>query len=121
MKAYTEKRQFERLDHDAPIVYAYHDSDKFFGAKMCNCSQGGMCFESSYAVKPGLDLYIMMESYTPDAIASDVYDGYLAKVIWCRKTPIEDARIYWVGVKYYETVIGKPRVLADDQLRSKKP
>ena len=121
MKAGTEKRQFDRHDHDAPIVYAYRNSDKFFGAKMCNVSQAGMCFESNYAVKPGLDIYIMMESYTSDEIGSEVYDGYLAKVIWCQKIPIEEVRLYRVGVKYYETTLDKPVDRAGKKFVPDKP
>ena len=121
MEADTEKRQFERHDHDAPIVYAYHNSDKFFGAKMCNVSQGGMCFESNRAVKPGLDIYIMMETYTSDAIGSEVYDGYLAKVIWCQKLVIGKTRLYRVGVKYYETAIDQPVDLAENESVPEEP
>ncbi|UCF94298.1 MAG: PilZ domain-containing protein [Desulfobacterales bacterium] len=100
-----EKREFERQDHDAPIVYAYHGSDKFFGARMCNFGKGGMCFDSNYAIKPGSDIYIMMENFSSDAIGSEIYDGYLAEVRWCRKITIEETVLYRVGVQYYQTII----------------
>ena len=58
----------------------------------------------------------MTESYTSDAIGSEVYDGYLAKVIWCQKIPIGQIRLCRVGVKYYETAIGKPVDLAENEL-----
>jgi len=87
------------------MVFAYHDSDLFYQAKMCNYCRGGMCFVSSNALAPGSDIYIMMENFSPDADGAEFYDGYLAEVRWCQKFQQEKAEEYKVGVKYYQTII----------------
>jgi len=105
MARYEEKRKHERFDLDASIVYAYHDSDLFLPARMCNYCKGGMCFLSGNAIEPGSDIYIMMEDFAPDAAGAEFYDGYLAEVRWCRKLMRDVVEEFKVGVKYYQTVI----------------
>ena len=100
-----EKRKSERHDHEVSIVYAYHNSDEFYNAKMCNFSNSGLCFESPAAIEPGADIYVMMDEFVPDAIGSEIYDGYLAEVRWCQRLSQVDPTIYHVGVKYYRTRI----------------
>jgi len=102
---YDEKREYKRHDFDAPIVYVYQDSAKFYRAQMQNYCKGGMCFESNDALEPGVDIYIMMESFSPDTIVDEFYDGYLAEVRWCQKILLTEAGQFKVGVKYYQTVI----------------
>lgn len=106
MQNKDERRVFERHANDAPIVYAYHDTDHFFQAVMCNYSIEGMCFKTSEAIDPGSDIYIMMENYSPDDLLVELYEGYFAEVRWCQQLQAHDVPGYQVGVKYYKTVIG---------------
>jgi hypothetical protein len=64
-----------------------------------------MCFLSSNALNPGSDIYIMMEEFATDSVGAEFYDGYLAEVRWCRETSPEHSIGYFVGVKYYQTII----------------
>jgi len=105
MKTKDEKRVFERYDNDAPIIYAYHNTDRFFHALMCNYSKEGMCFKTADVVDTGSDIYIMMENYDPDTIHAELYEGYFAEVRWSRQIPDLEKPEYRVGVKYYKTVI----------------
>jgi hypothetical protein len=105
MQKEDERRVFERFDTAAPIVYAYHDTDQFFKAVMCNYSHEGMCFKTSKAVDPGSDVYIMMENYSPDTVHAELYEGYFAEVRWCQRLASHEVPGYQVGVKYYKTVI----------------
>ncbi len=100
-----DKREHERLDLNASMVYAFHDSDLFYQARMRNYCKGGMCFMSVNALEPGSDIYIMMENFSPDAVDAEFYDGYLAEVRWCQKLLSENADEFIVGVKYYQTII----------------
>ena len=111
-----EKRKSERHDHEASIVYAYHNSDEFYDAKMCNYSNSGLCFESSAAIEPGSDIYVMMEDFLPDTIDSEIYDGYLAEVRWCQRLSQIDAIVYHIGVKYYRTRIDQHINDSDEQI-----
>ena len=105
MTRYVEKRECDRFDLDASMVYAYHDSDLFYQARMCNYCKCGMCFVSGNALEPGSDIYIMMENFSPDADGAEFYDGYLAEVRWCQKFHRDNAEEFKVGVKYYQTLI----------------
>jgi hypothetical protein len=105
MTGTENKRQHERFDLSALMVYAYHDSDLFYQARLCNYCKGGMCFLSGNALEPGSDIYIMMENFATDSVSAEFYDGYLAEVRWCRKNAPENSTEYKVGVKYYQTVI----------------
>jgi hypothetical protein len=100
-----EKRQYVRYNLDAPIVYAFQDSDQFNPARLYNYGKGGLCFEAENAVEPGADIYIMMENFLPDSIDAEFYDGYLAEVRWCRKHSPEPTHQFLIGVKYYQTII----------------
>ena len=100
-----DKRQYERYDLNASMVYAYHDSNLFYQARMCNYCKGGMCFMSDNAIAPGADIYIMMETFPPDTVGTDFYDGYLAEVRWCQKMLQDNSEEYKIGVKYYQTII----------------
>jgi len=100
-----EKREHVRYDLDTPIVYAFQDSDQFKPARLCNYCKGGMCFEAGDAIEPGSDIYIMMENFLPDSIDAEFYDGYLAEVRWCHKPSPEPVEQFFVGVKYYQTII----------------
>ena len=107
MQKTGERRVFERYDIDAPLVFAYHDTDEFFQAVMCNYSNEGMCFNTSEAVDPGSDIYIMMENYSSDDLHAELYEGYFAEVKWCRRLQTQEVSGYRVGVKYYKTVIDR--------------
>ena len=105
MVRFDERREHERLDLNAPVVYAFHDSDLFYQARMSNYCKGGMCFISDNAIEPGADIYIMMENFSPDAIDVESYDGYRAEVRWCREVTLDNNQKFLVGVKYYKTII----------------
>ncbi len=105
MGVLQEKRKSERYDHEAPIIYAYHNSDQFYPAKMCNFCKGGMCFEAHNAIQPGADIYVMMEEFDPDTVGAEIYEGHLAEVRWCRPLADLDPILYKIGIKYYRTVI----------------
>ena len=105
MGVHHEKRKTERYDHKVPIIYAYHNSDKFYPAQMCNFCKGGMCFEAGNAIQPGADIYVMMEEFAPDTVGAEIYEGHLAEVRWCQQLTDLDSIQYRIGVKYYRTVI----------------
>lgn len=105
MTRFDNKREYERFDLDASMIYAFQDSDLFYQARMCNYCKGGMCFVSDNAIEPGSDIYIMMENFAPDDVGAEFYDGYLAEVRWCQKIRPKDVDMFKVGVKYYQTII----------------
>lgn len=105
MKNNNNRRLFDRIKNDAPIVFAYHNTDHFYHAVMCDHSADGMCFITPDGVDPGSDIYIMMENYNPDSIHAEFYEGFFAEVKWCHPTSAKKISEYRVGVKYYKTTI----------------
>lgn len=105
MNKNKDRRMFDRVKFDAPIVFAYHNSDHFYHAVMCDHSMGGMCFITPDGVDPGTDIYIMMENYAPDSIHAEFYEGFFAEVKWCQPIPARELSEYRIGVKYYKTTI----------------
>jgi len=87
----SDKREYERFDHEAPIKYASSNINDYKGATMQNCSEGGMYFESPKSLKPGEDIHITR---------TDVFEGCRAEVKWCRKKGSDQKNVFGVGVQY---------------------
>ena len=96
----SERRQFERFEHSAPIVFALRGSDQFIDARLCDFCRRGMGFITGGPVREGAEIYIMTEHYSPDTIGADIYDGYLARVRWCEPHQETGSDEYRVGVQY---------------------
>ena len=62
MARFDDKREHERFDLNASMVYAFDDSDLFYQARMCNYCKCCMCFISDNVIEPGSDIYIMLEN-----------------------------------------------------------
>lgn len=100
MASGSDRRQFERFQHSAPIVFALLGSDRFVDAKLCDFCRRGMGFVTAGPVAPGDEIYIMTEHYAPDDIGAEIYDGYLAQVRWCEPQAATGGDRYRVGVQY---------------------
>ncbi len=103
MRNQTDNRKHQRYTHNAPMVYAFQNSDLFFSATICNYCKTGMCFEAGYALTPGAKIFIMLENYSRDAKGHDISNQYRAEVKWCSPVSDSDAFFYNVGVKYRRT------------------
>ena len=94
------KRAGERSCHESPIIWADFNTENYYPGKTCNCSHGGMCFETDCAAKTETNIRIKTLNYSPNANGPEAYRIYEAKVKWCRDLPYEDKRRYGVGVQY---------------------
>ena len=86
------QRMHSRYDLVSPIRFAKWNSEGLLPARMLNISDGGMCFESRYAIDPSSDICIWMEQ--PSRISHkglQIYDFYRSKVLWCREIAGGDA------------------------------
>lgn len=99
----TENREFERHRHDASLLYAFQNSDKYYSATMCDYGDDGMCFVAGYALEPGSEIFIKMENFPEDVGGHNIKECYNAVVQWCEPMPDTDAFFYKVGVKYSRT------------------
>ena len=101
-----EKRTFDRHCHEADLVCAFLNSNKYCQAKMVNYCEGGCCFESGIAYKPGASVYLRIEDFTQKAAQLTVHIGFrtatLGEVKWCKEIPGPEPNRYGIGVKYYQ-------------------
>lgn len=96
----VENREFKRVSHEAPLRYAFRNSDTFFSVTMCNYCDQGMCFISGYELEPGSEINIMPDEDPRADGGHSIQDHYQAKVKWCRPLQGTDAFFYKVGVQY---------------------
>jgi hypothetical protein len=59
----TENRESKRHKHDAALLYAFHNSEKYYSATMCDYGDDGMCFVAGYSLEPGSEIFIRMENF----------------------------------------------------------
>ncbi len=95
MAELTEKREFERYNDQAEIVYAVSGSTRYSNAKMHNCSMGGMYFNSKYPLEPGTEVSVKMISFR------SMFD---AEVVRCMEIIDMVEPCYGVGIQYDEPV-----------------
>lgn len=98
-----ERRRGERLDVLRPIVYVYHNSDRFIEATMLNHCSIGICFQSTLPVSPGSKIYIMTEEYLFESDCFRSGEAYFAEVMWCSRR----AGAHRVGVQFIKNSIGE--------------
>jgi hypothetical protein len=98
----TENRESKRHKHNAPLLYAFQHADIYYSATMCDYGVDGMCFLAGYELKPGTEIFIMIEDYAHSAEGHDIHEYCNAIVQWCEPMPNTDAFFYKVGVKYHE-------------------
>lgn len=95
-----DNRKTERIDLVAAIEYIYENTENYYGADVYNYSNGGMCIETGYSMRPGARIRIKIEESQKDKACLNVYNGCLAEVKWCDKMPGHEAFFYWVGVEF---------------------
>ncbi|MGA8181134.1 MAG: PilZ domain-containing protein [Desulfobacterales bacterium] len=94
------KRVGERSCHESPIIWSDFNTENYYRGQTCNCSHGGMCFETDCAAKAETNIRIKTLNYLPDTNGPEAYRFYEAKVKWCRDLPAAEAPRYGVGVQY---------------------
>jgi hypothetical protein len=102
-----EKRADERIASNAAIIFSYFSTKNWTENRSAtiNLSEGGMCFESRYSFKLGVNLYIR-PGQNPEGASclcnwNLLRTSTLAEVKWCRETTHEDGTCFMIGVKYF--------------------
>ena len=89
-----------REEKGNPICYKFPRSDKLYGAVIVEACQGGVCFQSGYAIEPGKLIYVFKGHRPLAEQAGTAPTGRLARVRSCQNLPDVDAFFYHVGVAY---------------------
>jgi hypothetical protein len=106
MREQREKRADERFTSCVEINFSYFSSRHFaeHSSMTFNHSRGGMCFESTHALEPGVNLYIRAGQNPGEDSGAGNWEllraSTLAEVRWCEKTIDEYGTYYCVGVRY---------------------
>lgn len=95
-----DMRKTNRFLHKAPVLYAFQNSDRVYGATIRNYCKKGMCFEAGYSLEPGDEIVIMLENFPRDANVHAMSHRYHATVRWCKPLADSQAFFYNVGVEY---------------------
>ena len=96
-----ENRAFERAPHELPVHYKQKDADKFIGGVMRNYSEAGICFETGNAIKPGTEIFVIIENVINMPNNADNCQLSYATVEWCRANPNCNAFCYDVGIRFF--------------------
>jgi hypothetical protein len=88
-----------RYHVETPINFSIQDTEIVLPAHMLNISDGGMCFESQYVVKPHSDVCIWLAKKMSISHKDiQVFDFYRSKVLWCRE--INKGDTLGIGVQH---------------------
>jgi PilZ domain len=93
----AEKRKYERIPLQAPVVLEDGRTGFKYKANMCNYSAGGIYVQSEYALRPGRKLRIQTEMLPPDFTRF----GSQASVRWREQlTERNPTQLYGMGLQY---------------------
>jgi len=104
MTGNLRKRAFERRDHEAPIMFSCNPDHPYcyYGARMFNVSNGGLYFESRYALEPGTTVYFNRATYSLKAYAADTYKPFRVLVKWCKSLKGRKEYRFGIGVQFLD-------------------
>ena len=100
MEESQEKRRTERCRLLTDIYYTFFNSDRFYGCKMLNQRNAGICFQTGLPIRPGTEIMVYLEECRPGELTEKRAEGIRANVRWCSSLPDLDAFFYRVGVAY---------------------
>ncbi len=108
MTDHQEKRAHPRLVYPVPIEISHIGQGDNVDAQSLNHCEGGMCFESGCAFRPGQALQVRVSVFHPHGPCRGLCEGLrtiaTAEVKWCAEVPGSDTPYYRVGVKFFAPV-----------------
>lgn len=96
----TTQRTNIRTTRQLPIQYALLNSDQFHPAKTYDFSVGGLCYETNEPLKPGTDVCIVMENYTPGISGPEGFRSYVASIRWTHLLSKNGTERYAAGARF---------------------
>ena len=102
MQLHAESRAIERADLKLPVHYRHKGANKFIGGVMQNYSEAGITFETSHAIEPGTEIFIIIENVISNTNILNTREANYAEVEWCQATANCDAYFYKVGAKFFD-------------------
>jgi len=97
----TEKRNLDRYEYVAEVIFHRGDPNMFHRAVMKNYGSGGMCLESKHSLREGERIRVVMPFCSPELFGPESHCEYSGEVIWVRKV----GKSQVVGLRYPEPVL----------------
>jgi len=102
----SDKRAHKRNSLSADVTFSYFNQEPSYIAQTLNFGSGGMCFKSSFYLKPGATVNIRLkkihQNSSDDCFCAGIRNVTLAEVKWCSEVPGDKVSHYAAGVKYFE-------------------
>ena len=100
------RRLEKRFDCEAKIKWSYFNKNRFFDAKILNCSPNGNYFETPHKIKPGSTILIRLETLLSKIMR---FDGplclravSLVEIKWCKDSSKDGKSYFGVGVRHLD-------------------
>ena len=102
MGSKKDRRHNARSPFNASIAYAATRRQRYRGARMTDCSNGGIQFVSELALRPGAKVVIRANDPSPFRSVRKTAPGCRAEIVWCNRFSDTDCSWYEVGAKFTE-------------------
>lgn len=101
-----EKRMNERYHCEALIKWSYFNNDRFFEAKVLNCSRNGIYFETPHTIRQGTTIFIRTETLLSKNMRLNELECLrtvsLGEVKWCNERFEDGVSYYQAGVRHHD-------------------
>jgi hypothetical protein len=96
----TIQRVGPRTAYQVPIKYALLDTNRFQPTRTYDVSPGGLCYETLEPLKPGTNVCIAMENYSPGQSGLEGFRSYVATIRWTHKFSSNGTERYAAGARF---------------------
>ena len=101
-----EKRMHERFNCEAVVKWSYFNNDRFFEAKVLNCSRNGIYFETPHAINQGTSIFIRTETLISNNMRLNELECLrtvsFGEVKWCNEILEDGGSYFQVGVRHHD-------------------
>lgn len=96
-----QNKEFIRAEHEILVHYRPKGEEKIICGIMRNYSETGICFDTGYPIRPGTEIFFIIENVFRNPDISYNGEANYAEVEWCQAPANCDACFYKVGAKFF--------------------
>jgi len=95
----NERRQHPRFPNESPIMFSYRAQNPYcyYGGRMKNYGESGICLTSKYCLEPGSVISIKRTNYRLISAISDEGNVDCLEIVWCKKNGDDPDEPYLLG------------------------
>jgi len=106
-----KQRRYDRQDHRAAIQFSRYNTNRYHHGRLKNIGEGGLCFESQTALRPGESVFIRIVPITVDSTQTATPPNpnglrafTMGEVKWCLELSESETYTYGIGIQYFAPV-----------------